>query len=165
LKQVEPIGPGGEIILDYSIYDARQAGFGIIIFVISEDIERSFRERIDRTIGKFCETAYIYQVLDNLLGGFDVPQGRQKPWGTAHAVLSRKNLIDRPFAVINADDFYGRAAFQELGVYLQGAKDRKNRYDFCMVGLVSSNCCAKLQPVTNKLWWCKELSNKSYMSC
>ena len=165
LKQIEPIGPSGEITLDYSIYDARKAGFGKIIFVINKGIERAFRERIDRTIGQHCETAFVYQELDDLPGGFDVPQGRQKPWGTAHAVLSCKNLINRPFAVINADDFYGRAAFQELGVYLQGAKDRKNRYDFCMVGLVSSNCCAKLQPVTNKLWWCKELSNKSYMSC
>ncbi len=165
LKQVEPIGPGGEIILDYSIYDARQAGFGEIIFVINKEIERAFRERIDRTIGQHCETAFVYQKLDDLPGGFDVPQGRQKPWGTAHAVLSCENLIDRPFAVINADDFYGRPAFQELGLYLQGAKDRKDRYDFCMVGLVSSNCCAKLQPVTNKLWWCKKLSNKSYMSC
>ncbi len=134
LKQVEPIGPSGEIILDYSIYDARQAGFGKIIFVINKEIERAFRERIDRTIGQHCETAFVYQELDNLPGGFDVPQGRQKPWGTAHAVLSCKNLIDRPFAVINADDFYGRAAFQELGKYLQGARDRKDRYDFCMVG-------------------------------
>jgi hypothetical protein len=134
LKQIEPIGPSGEIILDYSIYDARQAGFGKIIFVINKEIERAFRERIDQTIGQHCETAFVYQELDDLPGGFDVPQGRQKPWGTAHAVLSCKNLINRPFAVINADDFYGRAAFQELGVYLQGARDRKNRYDFCMVG-------------------------------
>lgn len=134
LKQIEPIGPSGEIILDYSIYDARQAGFGKIIFVINKEIERAFRERIDQTIGQHCETTFVYQKLGDLPGGFDVPQGRQKPWGTAHAVLSCKNLINRPFAVINADDFYGRAAFQELGVYLQGAKDRKNRYDFCMVG-------------------------------
>ncbi len=134
LKQIEPIGPGGEIILDYSIYDARQAGFGKIIFVISEAIERAFQERIDRTIAKFCETAYVYQELNDLPGDFDVPRGRQKPWGTAHAVLSCKNLINRPFAVINADDFYGQTAFQALGKYLQGAKDRKNRYNFCMVG-------------------------------
>ena len=134
LKQIEPIGPSGEITLDYSIYDARQAGFGKIIFVINKDIERAFRERIDRTIGKFCETAYAYQELDDIPGGFDFPQGRQKPWGTAHAVLSCKNLINRTFAVINADDFYGRTAFQALGKYLQQAKDRKNRYNFCMVG-------------------------------
>ncbi len=134
LKQIEPIGPSGEITLDYSIYDARKAGFGKIIFVINKDIERAFRERIDQTLGQHYKTAYIYQDLDDLPGGFDVPRGRQKPWGTAHAVLSCKNLINRPFAVINADDFYGRAAFQALGKYLQGAKDRKNRYDFCMVG-------------------------------
>lgn len=134
LKQIEPIGPSGEITLDYSIYDARKAGFGKIIFVINKDIERAFRERIDQTLGQHNETAYIYQELDDLPGGFDVPQGRQKPWGTAHAVLSCKKLINSPFAVINADDFYGRTAFQALGEYLQGAKDRKNRYNFCMVG-------------------------------
>lgn len=133
LKQVEPIGPGGEIILDYSIYDASQAGFERITFVINKEIERAFRERIDQTIGQHCETDYIFQELDDLPGGFDVPQGRQKPWGTAHAVLSCKNLINRPFAVINADDFYGRTAFQVLGRYLQQARDRKNRYNFCMV--------------------------------
>ena len=129
LKQVEPIGPGGEIILDYSIYDARQAGFGKIIFVINKEIERAFRERIDRTIGQHCETAFVYQELDDLPGGFDVPQGRQKPWGTAHAVLSCKDRVDTNFAVINADDFYGRTAFQALSSYLHNAKDRQESYD------------------------------------
>jgi NDP-sugar pyrophosphorylase family protein len=134
LKQIEPIGPSGEIILDYSIFDAQQAGFGKIIFVINRDIEQVFRERIDRTIGKFCETAYVYQELDAVPVGFEVPHGRQKPWGTAHAVLSCEGLIEGPFAVINADDYYGHTAFQMLGSYLTDAKDISGIYDICMIG-------------------------------
>jgi choline kinase len=134
LKQIEPIGPGGEIILDYSIYDAKQAGFGKIIFVINQKIERAFRERIDQTIGQHCATAYAYQELENLPDGFEVPLDRQKPWGTGHAVLSCKDQVDTTFAVINADDFYGRTAFQALGSYLQNSMDRKEICDFCMVG-------------------------------
>jgi UTP-glucose-1-phosphate uridylyltransferase len=134
LKQIEPIGPGGEIILDYSIYDAMQAGFGKIIFVINKKIERLFRERIDQSIGQHCSTAFVFQELGNLPDGFELPQDRQKPWGTAHAVLSCRGLINAPFAVINADDFYGRKAFQLLSNYLQNANDHKSVYDFCMVG-------------------------------
>jgi dTDP-glucose pyrophosphorylase len=134
LKQIDPISPGGENILDYSIFDARQAGFGQIIFVINTEIETAFRERIDQTIGRHCDIAYVYQELDNLPDGFVVPQGRLKPWGTAHAVLSCKDLVETPFAVINADDFYGQTAFQALCGYLRNAKDRKEIYDFCMVG-------------------------------
>ena len=134
LKQIEPIGPSGEIILDYSIFDARKAGFGKIVFVIKKEIERAFRERINQTIGQHCETAYVYQELDNLPNGFKVPEGRQKPWGTAHAVLSCKDKVDTTFAVINADDFYGRTAIQALGTYLQNIKDQGDTNDFCMVG-------------------------------
>jgi NDP-sugar pyrophosphorylase family protein len=134
LKQIEPVGPGGEIILDYSVFDARKAGFGKIIFVINKQIEHAFRERIESTIGLHCETAYAYQDLANLPVGFDFPEGRTKPWGTAHAVLSCKDLVDTPFAVINADDFYGHTAFQDLASYLQNARDKNDCYDFCMVG-------------------------------
>jgi dTDP-glucose pyrophosphorylase len=134
LKQIDPIGPGGEIILDYSIYDARQAGFGKIIFVINKEIERVFKERIDRTIGQNCETAYVYQELNDIPDGFQVPQGRQKPWGTAHAVLSCRNLVENNFVVINADDYYGQTAFQVLGDYLQNVTGHIDTSDFCMVG-------------------------------
>lgn len=139
LKQIEPIGPGGEIILDYSVFDARKAGFGKIIFVINKQIELAFRERIDQTIGQHCETAYAYQELGNLPNGFDVPPERVKPWGTAHAVLSCKDLIDTSFAVINADDFYGQTAFQALSSYLKNAQDINGQYDFCMVGYQLQN--------------------------
>ena len=134
LKQIEPIGPGGEIILDYSIYDAKQAGFGKIVFVIKTEIKQAFQARIEQTIGQHCEIDYVFQDLGNLPQGFEIPQGRRKPWGTAHAVLSCQHLIDTPFAVINADDFYGRTSFQALGTYLRSAQDRDDVYDFCMVG-------------------------------
>jgi dTDP-glucose pyrophosphorylase len=134
LKQIEPIGPEGEIILDYSIYDAKQAGFRKIVFVIKNEIQEAFQGRIDQTIGQHCEIAYAFQELGNLPQGIEVPQDRRKPWGTAHAVLICQHLVDTPFAVINADDFYGRTSFQALGTYLRSAQDRDDVYDFCMVG-------------------------------
>jgi dTDP-glucose pyrophosphorylase len=139
LKQIEPIGPEGEIILDYSIYDAKQAGFGKIVFVIKKEIQEAFQGRIDQTIGQHCEIAYAFQELGNLTQGIEVSQDRQKPWGTAHAVLSCQHLIDTPFAVINADDFYGWTSFQALGAYLRSAQDKDDVYDFCMVGYSLKN--------------------------
>ncbi len=134
LKQIDPIGPNDEIILDYSIFDGQQAGFGKIIFVINREVELAFRERIDSTIGKFYETVYVYQELDDLPEGFEVPDGRQKPWGTAHAVLCCEDWIEGPFAVINADDFYGQTAFKMLGSFLKDAKDKSGIYNLCMIG-------------------------------
>lgn len=134
LKQIESIGPQGEIILDYSIYDALQAGFGKIIFIINKDIQDLFRIRIDQSIEKHCEITYVYQELDDLPEGMTVPTGRKKPWGTGHAVLSCRDVVDMPFGVINADDFYGRKAFESLYTYLSKARDQDNSYDFCMVG-------------------------------
>jgi dTDP-glucose pyrophosphorylase len=134
LKQIEPIGPHGEIILDYSIYDAKRAGFGKIVFVINKEIKNVFQARIDQTFGRKYEIAYIIQDLGNLPDSIEVPQGRLKPWGTAHAVMSCQQLINAPFAVINADDFYGRTSFQVLGDYLRSAQDQDDTYDFCMVG-------------------------------
>lgn len=139
LKQIEPYGPNGEIILDYSIYDARRSGFGKIIFVISREIESVFRKRIDQTIGRFCETAYVYQELDNLPSRFKVPTDRVKPWGTGHAVLSCKHVVETSFAVINADDFYGRTAFESLAAYLKKTKGEDLPYNFCMVGYQLNN--------------------------
>lgn len=139
LKQIEPIGPNGEIILDYSIYDAKQSGFGKIIFVINRGMENAFRERIEQSIGKRCETEYVYQDLENLPDGFLVPQGRVKPWGTAHAVLSCNEVVNSSFAVINADDYYGRSAFHSLADYLQQARFQELTYNFCLVGYKLKN--------------------------
>jgi len=139
LKQIDPIGPNGEIIFDYSIYDALNAGFGKVVFVIKKDIEEAFRERVGRTIGKRCETTYVFQKIGDVPEGFEVPPGRQKPWGTGHATLICKDVVHSPFAVINADDFYGRSSYQTLCHYLRGAQDRDGVYDYCMVGYVLKN--------------------------
>ncbi len=140
LKQVDPIGPHGEIVIDYSIYDALRAGFGKIVFVIRRDIEEVFREKIGRTVEQRVDTVYAFQDLNNVPPGFPVPAERKKPWGTAHAVLSCQGLVNEPFAVINADDFYGAGAFQILAGHLRGACDVPGRpYDYSMVGYVLGN--------------------------
>jgi hypothetical protein len=139
LKQLDPVGPGGEILLDYCIYDALRAGFERVVFVIKAEIEEAFREKIGRTIERQCETAYAYQRLDDVPPDFEVPSGRVKPWGTAHAVFSARHAVDSPFAVINADDFYGRSSYQALYNYLRDARDRDGAYDYCMVGFRLDN--------------------------
>jgi hypothetical protein len=124
LKQIDPIGPSGEIVIDYSVYDALRAGFGRIIFIIRRDIEKAFREVIDRQIARHAQVSYVFQALDDLPAGFSPPEGRTKPWGTGHAILSARGEICEPFAVINADDFYGRAAFERMaGVLARTAID------------------------------------------
>ncbi len=140
LKQVEPIGPSGEIVIDYAVYDALRAGFGKIVFLIRREIEEVFRERIGRKIEKRADVHYVFQELDHLPPGFSVPPERKKPWGTGHAVLSCKDAVREPFAVINADDFYGAGAFQALAAFLRGARDPEGGpYNYCMVGYVLAN--------------------------
>ncbi|MDF1512922.1 MAG: sugar phosphate nucleotidyltransferase, partial [Anaerolineae bacterium] len=139
LKQMDPVGPSDEIILDYSIYDALKAGFEHIVFVIRKDIEEIFRDRIGRTIELRCDTSYVHQSMDDIPAGFQRPPERRKPWGTGHAVYACREVVHSPFAVINADDFYGRTAFQTLGAYLQTAQDDDNAYDYCMVGYILAN--------------------------
>lgn len=139
LKQIDPVGPNGEIILDYSAYDAIKAGFGKIVFIIRRDLEEAFREKIGNTLEKKIDVAYVFQELTNLPAGFTVPEGRTKPWGTGHAVLSCKGNVNTPFAVINADDFYGATAFSALAPYLRKAEDRDGVSDYCMVGYALKN--------------------------
>lgn len=133
LKQMDPISDKGEIILDFSLYDAVMAGFKKVIFVIKKEIEEDFKELIEGKSGKYIETAYAYQELEDLPEGFSVPEGRKKPWGTCHAVLACRGMIDGPFAVINADDYYGAGAFHTIYEYLLSAKDGE-KYDYSMVG-------------------------------
>jgi len=139
LKQVDPIGPNGEIIIHYSVYDALRAGFNRVVFVIRRDIEEAFRETIGAEIEQRAEVAYVYQELTDLPSGFSLPAGRVKPWGTAHAVLCCKDVVKTPFAAINADDFYGAGAYRALAGYLGKAHDRKGLHDYCMVGYVLRN--------------------------
>ncbi len=132
LKQLDGLGPNGETIMDYSIYDAVNAGFGKLVFVIRQSFEQDFQEKIVKKYEKKIPVELVFQELDALPEDFSVPEGRVKPWGTNHAVMMGKNVIHEPFAVINADDFYGRESFQVLADYLKGLNDSENRY--CMVG-------------------------------
>ncbi len=134
LKQIDPVGPHGEVIIDYSVYDALQAGFGKVVFVIKPEIEAEFRATIGKHVEPRCETVYVYQSLNELPPGFSAPPERGKPWGTAHATYSCRDAIDGPFAVINADDFYGQTSYQLLADYLRDAEDTERYYDYCMVG-------------------------------
>lgn len=134
LKQIDPVGPNGEIIIDYSIYDALQAGFGKVVFVIRHDIEREFKEVIGARIAKRVPVDYVYQELTMLPPGFSVPEGRTKPWGTTHAILLAENAVKEPFAAINADDFYGREAYQVLAKHLTSGTP-----DYAMVGFILRN--------------------------
>jgi Nucleotidyl transferase len=135
LKQIDPVGPSGEIIIDYSIYDALRAGFEKVVFIIRKDLEKSFRQTIGKKIESRVEVEYAFQELSDLPDGFSLPDSRQKPWGTGHAVLSTRQIIkDENFAVINADDFYGASSFETLCQYLKSAGDSGNVGDYCLVG-------------------------------
>jgi len=139
LKQIDPVGQHGEIIMDYSLFDAIQAGFEKVVFIINHKIEQDFYEVIGRRAEKHMEVHYVFQQLDTFLpDGFSVPDGRVKPWGTAHAIYCCKDVVSEPFAAINADDFYGRHAFSVLYDYLLTAKDGEKR-DYSMVGYLAKN--------------------------
>ena len=133
LKQIEPISDKGEIILDFSLYDAFMAGFKKAIFVIKRENEEDFRKLIDNGAAKYMEVDYAFQQLNDLPDGYSVPEGREKPWGTAHAVMAARHLANGPIAVINADDYYGPGAFQTIYDFLEGACDGE-KYSYCMVG-------------------------------
>lgn len=132
LKQLDGVGPSGETIMDYSIYDAVHAGFGKLVFVIRKSFEKDFREKIVKKYEHKIPVELVFQDLDNLPAGFSVPEGREKPWGTNHAVMMGKNVIHEPFAVINADDFYGRESYKVLADYLSKLDNTRNQY--CMIG-------------------------------
>ena len=138
LKQIDPIDPQGHIIMDYSIYDAVQAGFGKVVFIIKKENEADFRESIGNRMEKRIPVEYVFQDLHNLPEGFEVPEGRVKPWGTGHAVLSCLPVVDGPFAVINADDYYGQEAFQLIHDFLVNTKDGE-KYQYAMVGYLLKN--------------------------
>jgi UTP-glucose-1-phosphate uridylyltransferase len=139
VKQIDPVGPGGELIIDYSVYDALRAGFGKVVFVIKKAIEDDFREIIGDTIDRQCATEYVFQQVGNVPDGVQIPANRTKPWGTGQATLLCKGVVDGPVAVINADDFYGQTSFQILHDYLVSARDHGDVYDYCMVGYVLEN--------------------------
>ena len=133
LKQLEPIGPGGEVILDFSVFDAVKAGFNKVVFIIRRDIEKDFREMVGNRIEKKVATEYVFQDMDKLPEGFSVPDGRTKPWGTGHAVYCCKDVVKTPFALINADDYYGQSAFKTIYDELTSSETT------CMVGYKLGN--------------------------
>jgi hypothetical protein len=133
LKQIDPVGPSGEVVLDYSVFDALRAGFDRVVFIIRKDIEAEFRDKIGRRVERAADTAYVLQALDQLPPGFAVPPGRKKPWGTAQAILACRDAVASPFVAINADDYYGRTAFEAMAGYFgRGAAAAPGQY--AMVG-------------------------------
>ncbi len=138
LKQIDPVDQDGHIIMDFSIYDAVKAGFEKVIFIIKKENEQDFRETIGDRMAQRIEVEYVFQDIAALPDGFAVPEGRVKPWGTAHAVLSCLSVVDGPFAVINADDYYGQQAFQMIYDYLASHEDT-DRYQYTMVGYLLEN--------------------------
>lgn len=149
IKQLEPVGPNGEIIMDYSIHDAMEAGFNKVIFIIRRDLEKDFKEIIGHRIEKLLPVEYAYQELEDLPAGYEVTPGRTKPWGTGQAVLSVKGMVDGPFLVINADDYYGQEGFRRIHDYMAEHMDSQSElYDICMGGFVLSNTLSDNGTVT-----------------
>ena len=148
IKQLEPVGPNGEIIMDYAIHDAKEAGFNKVVFIIRKDLEKDFKEIIGNRISKVIDIDYAFQELDNLPDGFSVPEGRKKPFGTGQAVLACKGIVNEPFAVINADDYYGKEAFVKVHDFLVNPEKSGKKYDFCMAGFILGNTLSDNGAVT-----------------
>lgn len=146
IKQLEPVGPNGEIIMDYSIYDALSAGFNKIVVIIRKDLEQDFKEVIGNRIEKAARVEYVFQELEDIPEGFTVPADRTKPWGTGQAVLCCKDLVKENFAVINADDYYGKEAFRLIYDFLNDPSYKEN--DYCMAGFVLGNTLSENGAVT-----------------
>ena len=139
LKQLEPVGPSGEKVMDYALFDAKRAGIERVVFVIRKEFEASFHEQVGAHFAKWLDVSYAFQELDLLPAGFTLPEGRTKPWGTAHAVLAARSRVDGPFIVINADDFYGRQAFRLLADFLATSQDAYAMVAFRMSNTLSEH--------------------------
>lgn len=149
IKQLEPVGPNGEIIMDYSIHDALEAGFNKIIFVIRRDLDKDFKEIIGNRISKITTVEYAYQELNDLPEGFVKPEERTKPWGTGQAILSIRGMVHEPFLVINADDYYGKEGFCKIHDYMISTMNLDDKvYDICMGGFILSNTLSENGGVT-----------------
>ena len=148
IKQLEPLGPSGEIIIDYSIYDAIEAGFNKVVFIIRKDIEKDFREVVGNHIAEHVQVEYVFQSLDDLPTGYSKPEGRVKPWGTGQAILVCKDVVKEPFVVINADDYYGKEGFKKIHSYLKDLENKDSKYDYCMAGFLLGNTLSDNGTVT-----------------
>lgn len=154
LKQIDSVGPNGEIIIDYSIYDAIHAGFGKMVFIIRHYFEDAFKDKIANKFEGFVETAYAYQELDAALDGFALPPDREKPWGTGHATLLGRDFIDEPFAVINADDYYGIDSVKKMAEFLRGPEVSPTNY--AMVGYILHNTLSEYGSVARGVCYCDD---------
>ena len=163
IKQLAPVGPSGEIIMDYSIHDALEAGFNKVVFIIRKDLEEDFRRIIGDRIEKICPCAYAFQEVDNLPDGYKNPEGRTKPWGTGHAVLACKGIVDTPALVINADDYYGKDAYVKLHDYIVNEMDtsREDVLDIAMPGFILGNTLSDNGAVTRGICTVDENNNLS----
>lgn len=148
IKQIEPVGPSSEIILDYSVYDAIEAGFDKVLIIIRKDIEKEFKEVIGTRLAKHIEVEYVFQDMDDLPSGYKKPEGRVKPWGTGHAILSCREKIDTPFIVINADDYYGKEGFRKIHEFLIQPDPVNTKYNLCMAGFHLGNTLSEHGTVT-----------------
>ena len=148
IKQLEPLGPSGEIIIDYSIYDAIEAGFDKVVFIIRKDIEDDFKQVVGNHIAEHIQVEYVYQSLDDLPKGYSKPEGRVKPWGTGQAILACKDVVKEPFIVINADDYYGKEGFRKIHSYLEDLEKKNSKYDYCMAGFLLGNTLSDNGTVT-----------------
>ena len=157
LKQMDPIDGNGHVILDYSCYDAMRAGFETVIFVIKPEIEETFKEVIGNRIAQKMNVEYVFQRSDDLPEGYAVPEGRTKPWGTAQAVLAARDVVDGPFAVINADDYYGPEGFEQIYNYLLHHPDTAEMYEYAMVGYLLKNTVTENGSVARGV--CTETAN------
>ena len=154
IKQLEPVGPSGEIIMDYSIHDALEAGFNKIVFIIRKDLEEDFKEIIGRRIEKIAPVEYAYQELTDLPEGYEKPADRTKPWGTGQAILCAKQVIHEPFIVINADDYYGKEGFKKIHEYMVNQMDTESEvFDICMGGFILGNTLSEYARWTITACW------------
>lgn len=156
LKQVEPVGPNGEAIIDYTIYDAIRAGFGKVVFIIRESFADAFKEKFDAKLKGKIEVEYAYQELDKLPDGFVLPEGREKPWGTAHAILVAKDVVKEPFCALNADDFYGKNSYEVMANFLMSSNDDS---EFSMVGYKLKNTLSDFGSVSRGICTVDENQN------
>ena len=151
LKQIDPVGPHGELIIDYSIFDARRAGFETVVFVIKPELENAFHAAIGDRLSRYMTVKYAFQELSDMPAGYSIPDGRTKPWGTCHAVMAARRLVHGPFAVINSDDYYGPQAFQEIYDYLSAHGDQSGLY--AMVGYRLGNTVTEHGTVAGGATW------------
>ena len=148
VKQIEPVGPNGEVLMEYAVQDALQAGFNRVVFIIRRDIEQMFRDGVGKRVERKCDVEYVYQDLADVPPGIPLPQGRKKPWGTGHAVLACRKVIHEPFCVLNADDYYGAEAFRQIHAYISADARNNSALDCCMAGYVLGNTLSESGAVT-----------------